>query len=111
MVDAIGWASSLVLLATIATQIHKQWRARSSEGVSKWLFVGQSAASLGFIVYSWLVHNWVFVVTNALLLVAGVAGFLITWHYRTAASGSRPSRPTQRPGVEMDSAGPRPSSE
>jgi len=89
MVDAIGWASSAVLLATIITQIQKQWRERSSEGVSRWLFVGQSAASLGFVVYSWLIENWVFVVTNALLLVAGVTGLLITLHYRRAAPGAR----------------------
>jgi MtN3 and saliva related transmembrane protein len=82
MVDAVGWASSAVLLATIVAQIHKQWRARSSEGVSRWLFVGQTAASFGFTVYSWLVDNWVFVVTNALLLVAGLTGFVITLHFR-----------------------------
>jgi MtN3 and saliva related transmembrane protein len=91
MVDAIGWASSFVLLATILTQIHKQWRSRSSEGVSKWLFVGQTAASLGFTVYSWLVDNWVFVVTNALLLVAGVTGFLMTLHYRRGGSSEAAS--------------------
>jgi uncharacterized protein with PQ loop repeat len=85
MIDAIGWASSVVLLATILAQIHKQFRARSSEGVSKWLFLGQTTASLGFTVYSWLVDNWVFVVTNALLLVAGVVGFAITLHFRRAA--------------------------
>jgi MtN3 and saliva related transmembrane protein len=88
MVEVIGWASSLVLIATIVKQIHKQWQARSSEGVSKWLFVGQSAASLGFTVYSWLVRNWVFVVTNAVLLLTGIAGFLITMHFRRATSGS-----------------------
>ena len=90
MVDAIGWASSAVLLATIAKQIHTQWQARSSEGVSKWLFVGQSAASLGFTVYSWLVRNWVFVVTNGLLLVAGVVGFVMTMHFRRAVARSLP---------------------
>jgi len=68
--------------------------------VSKWLFVGQSTASFGFTVYSWLVRNWVFVVTNALLLVAGITGFLITLHYRRRAhprssSGQR-SRPSDR---------------
>lgn len=82
MPEIIGWVSSVILLATIVAQIHKQWRERSSEGVSKWLFVGQTAASLGFSVYSWLVDNWVFVVTNALLLVAGLTGFAITWHFR-----------------------------
>jgi uncharacterized protein with PQ loop repeat len=95
MVDAIGWASSVVLLATIAKQIYKQWQARSSEGVSKWLFVGQSAASLGFTIYSWLVRNWVFVVTNALLLLAGVTGFLITMHFRRTASRSVPPGATR----------------
>jgi len=88
MVDVIGWASSAILLATIVSQIHQQWRARSSEGVSKWLFGGQSTASLGFVVYSWLVDNWVFVVTNALLLVAGVTGFVMTRHYRRAGARS-----------------------
>ncbi|HMJ52274.1 MAG TPA: hypothetical protein VK540_09365 [Polyangiaceae bacterium] len=102
MVDAIGWASSFVLLATLAKQIHKQWRARSSEGVSKWLFVGQSTASLGFTVYSWLVHSWVFIVTNALLLVAGIAGFVITLHFRRAAPPTAPA-----PAISSKSAAPR----
>jgi sulfite exporter TauE/SafE len=50
--------------------------------VSKWLFVGQIAASLGFTVYSWLVSNWVFVVTNALMLCNGLLGLLIVLHHR-----------------------------
>jgi hypothetical protein len=67
---------------TIAKQVYKQWREGSSEGVSKWLFVGQMAASLGFTVYSWLVSNWVFVVTNALMLCNGLLGLLIVLHHR-----------------------------
>ena len=81
-VEAVGWASSLMLLVTIAIQIRKQWRERSSQGVSTWLFVGETAASFGFTIYSVLVQNWVFVVTNALMLVAGLAGFWITLHHR-----------------------------
>ena len=42
--------------------------------MSRWLFVGQTAASVGFIVYSWLVSNWVFVVTNTLILLTALAG-------------------------------------
>lgn len=80
MVDAIGWASSFVLLLTIGKQVVKQWKERhtgqagQAGGVSKWLFLGQIAASAGFVVYSALLQNWVFVVTNALLLVAAVFG-------------------------------------
>jgi uncharacterized protein with PQ loop repeat len=82
MVDAIGWLSSLILLATVSSQVRKQWRERSGQSVSPWLFVGQTAASLGFTVYSVLVQNWVFTVTNGLLLLSGVAGCLITNHFR-----------------------------
>jgi MtN3 and saliva related transmembrane protein len=80
--EAVGWISSGVLVLTIAKQVYKQWREGSSEGVSKWLFVGQIAASLGFTVYSWLVSNWVFVVTNALMLCNGLLGLLIVLHHR-----------------------------
>jgi MtN3 and saliva related transmembrane protein len=82
LIEAVGWVSSLILVLTIAKQVYKQWQEGSSEGVSKWLFVGQMAASLGFTVYSWLVSNWVFVVTNALMLVNGLLGLLIVLHHR-----------------------------
>ena len=82
MTEAVGWVSSVILVLTIGKQVYKQWREGSSEGVSKWLFVGQISASLGFTVYSWLVSNWVFVVTNAVMLVNGLVGLLIVLHHR-----------------------------
>ena len=82
MIEAVGWVSSFILVLTIGKQVYKQWQEGSSEGVSKWLFVGQMAASLGFTVYSWLVSNWVFVVTNAVMLLNGLAGLLIVLHHR-----------------------------
>ena len=36
MVEAIGWASSIILILTIAKQVAKQWKAGTSEGVSIW---------------------------------------------------------------------------
>jgi uncharacterized protein with PQ loop repeat len=85
-VEAIGWFSSVVLVLTIGRQVLKQWRAGTSEGVSKWLFVGQITASVGFTTYSVLVSNWVFVVTNALMLLNALAGILIVRAHRRAAS-------------------------
>ncbi len=83
--EVIGWASSAILVATIGKQVHKQWSEGSSEGVSRWLFVGQVAASAGFTLYSWLVRNWVFVVTNGLLLASGLLGAVILWRHRRRA--------------------------
>ena len=75
--DAIGWLSSVILLLTVGKQVHKQWVSGTSEGVSKWLFAGQMAASAGFAVYSWLLENRVFVFTNTLMIVNGLVGYMI----------------------------------
>jgi uncharacterized protein with PQ loop repeat len=75
--DLIGWASSVILLATLTRQVFTQWRERSTAGVSHWLFIGQLTASTGFLIYSWLVENWVFVVTNAALLTTALVGQVI----------------------------------
>lgn len=80
--QAIGWVSSAVLVLTIAKQVWKQWQAGQSEGVSRWLFLGQIAASVGFTAYSWLVRNWVFVVTNGLMLANALVGYGIVLRHR-----------------------------
>ena len=72
--DIVGWAASAILLATLSCQIITQWQDRDAKGVSRWLFAGQIAASTGFIVYSWMLDNWVFIVTNALILLTAVIG-------------------------------------
>ncbi|MBD8634464.1 PQ-loop repeat-containing protein [Stenotrophomonas sp. CFBP 13725] len=72
--DLLGWAATVVLIATLARQIHKQHKADSVEAVSTWLFVGQMTASVLFIAYSALVGSTVFVVTNCLILATAVVG-------------------------------------
>lgn len=93
MTELIGWGSSVVLLATLSRQVLKQWREGTSEGVSRWLFVGQTTASVGFTAYSLLLRNWVFVVTNVLILANAIAGLLIVRHHRRAARGTSPYAP------------------
>jgi MtN3 and saliva related transmembrane protein len=67
--ELIGWLAATILLATLGRQVYSQWRNGPSQGISKWLFTGQVSASTAFVVYSWLLANWVFVVTNGLILV------------------------------------------
>jgi len=74
---AIGWASALILLLTIGRQVFTQWKAGTTSGLSRWLFVGQIAASLGFTVYSWMLENWVFVVTNIFIGVTACVGQVV----------------------------------
>lgn len=92
-VEAIGWFAAGVLLLTLGRQVYTQWRERQTRGLSRWLFVGQLTASCAFLVYSWLVENWVFVVTNALLLVTAALGewiFLRNRRLEDAGQGGAP---------------------
>ena len=73
-VDAVGWAAVAVLFATMAGQAWKEWRDRVKHGVSRWFFIGQVTASVLFIAYSAMVGNRIFVVGNALVLLAAIAG-------------------------------------
>lgn len=81
MIEVIGWISSFVLLLTLIRQVKKQWEDKTSEGLSKWLFVGQLVASVGFTVYSYFVGNWVFTVTNGLLTLNSVVGIYLYFRY------------------------------
>lgn len=91
-VDWLGWAASAVLLATLGRQVYVQWRERSTQGLSSWLFVGQLIASLGFAVYSWLIGNWVFVATNTMLLATALLGqWIFRRNRRLAGQGAAPT--------------------
>lgn len=72
--DWLGWSASAVLLSTLVGQIVAQWRERSVRGVSPWLFSGQILASVGFVIYSALVDNLVFVFTNVAILATALVG-------------------------------------
>lgn len=76
--DLLGWASSTVLVITLFVQVRKQWHDKTSKGVSPFLFIGQLAASVGFLVYSITIDSWVFVVTNTLTSLAAICGLWIT---------------------------------
>ena len=87
MNEVVGWLSSAILVVTISVQLLKQWRSGTSRGVSKWLFIGQILASLGFVYYSVQMRNWVFVVTNSLLALEAMLGLGMV----IAQRGLRPS--------------------
>ena len=86
----------MILLATLIRQVYTQWRTRATAGLSKWLFIGQVAASVGYIVYSILLHNWVYVCSNiAILLTALVGESLYFRNRRLAAKRRIPDDPGQ----------------
>ena len=86
MTEVIGWASSGILLITLVKQVYKQWKEGTGEGVSKMLFIGQFAASTGFLIYSILLENWVFTFTNAALTLNSIVGIGLSFYHRKRES-------------------------
>jgi predicted benzoate:H+ symporter BenE len=72
--DLVGWTASAILVATLVRQVHKQATQGNGCALSRWLFAGQIAASLGFIAYSWMLRNPVFIASNILILATAIAG-------------------------------------
>ena len=78
--DIVGWTASAILITTLARQVYTQATRGNGQALSRWLFAGQIAASVGFITYSWLVRNPVFIVANTLVLVTAIAGQVVYLH-------------------------------
>ena len=70
----VGWAAVAVLFVTMASQAWKEWRDRVKKGAGKPFFIGQITASCLFLAYSAMVGDRVFIVGNALVLAAAIAG-------------------------------------
>jgi MtN3 and saliva related transmembrane protein len=86
--EALGWISSFILILTIGKQVYKQWKDGTSEGVSKWLFLGQITASIGFLIYSVLITNWVFIVTNSVMVLNSLVGLGLLFYHKRRDSES-----------------------
>lgn len=103
--DLIGWLASAVLIATLIRQIVKQQGEEPAQGVSRWLFIGQCTASAGFVAYSFLVGNWVFIVTNSAVLVTAVVGQVLLARRNTKPRGRR-ATPGRGPATADEAARP-----
>lgn len=90
MIEALGWISSLIIIVTMGKQIYKQWQEGASRGVSKWLYIGRLTAAAGFLIYSILIWNTVFLVVNAVMVLNGALGLGIVLYHRTPTLKRKP---------------------
>ena len=101
---ALGIVSALTLVATLFWQLRSQWKKGTSEGVSRFLFIGQLCASTGFAVYSWMIEDPVFIATNVAAGVAAIVGLAMTVSMRRRARRGPPRRAWHGGGTARSSA-------
>lgn len=75
---AIGWFSSTVVFVTQIIQLREQVK-KGSKGVSKWMFVGNVIATSGFVVYSYLQNDTIFLTANSIILCGHITGMILTF--------------------------------
>ena len=102
-----GYAASAILFVTLAVQIHKQWERGTTKGVSRWLFIGQFFASVGFTVHSAIIGSTLFVAVNAILAGSAVIGMVLWFvqHRRELRRGRAPSGEGARVGFDSTPEG------
>lgn len=105
--DVLGLIATAILVATLTGQTVKQWREGATRGIARWFFLGQVSASLCFIAYSLLIHSTLFAVTNTLVLLSALAGYVVLRLNRRRAlrkAHSPPRHAAQPPSSESASA-------
>jgi MtN3 and saliva related transmembrane protein len=90
----------VVLLATICRQVYSQWKSKATSGVSRWLFVGQISASIGFVCYSYQLHNWIFLFSNSAMLITAIVGEII--YLSNRKGGQETAQPAARTSEGLD---------
>ena len=88
MTELFGWAASAVLVATIGSQVYKQWHDETSKGVSLWLFAGQIVANALFLTYAAFTGDVIFMVANGLLLVTSLVGLGIKYKHQSGGEAA-----------------------
>jgi hypothetical protein len=79
MTELIGWIACGLLLITFGSQTYMQWKGQRDK-YTILFFVTAILGSAGNALYSFLVHNIVFIVLNAALVVNNSVGFGIALH-------------------------------
>jgi uncharacterized protein with PQ loop repeat len=90
--NILGWTATLILLVTLLAQIHREIKSGKVDEISPLLFVGQCAASIGFLLYSALVGNLVFIVSNAMILAVALVGVWVRHRVKTKSVAAASAR-------------------
>ena len=67
-VDILGYAAGAITSLTFLPQVVKTWREKSAKDVSLMMFIIAAINEIMWIAYGVLLHNWVIILTNTIVL-------------------------------------------
>jgi len=73
--DILGYAAGALTAFTFLPQVIKTWQSKSAKDVSLNMFIIAFVNEIMWLVYGFMLDNWVIILTNAVML--GMSGFMI----------------------------------
>lgn len=67
--DILGYAAGALTAFTFLPQVIKTWKEKSAKDVSLYMFIIAFLNEIMWLVYGVMIHNWVIIATNAVMLV------------------------------------------
>ena len=78
--DRLGYAAGTLTAFTFLPQVLKTWREKSAKDISLYMFVIAFLNEIMWLVYGVMIHNWVIIGTNAVMLV--MSGIMIALKFK-----------------------------
>ena len=73
--DILGYAAGALTAFTFLPQVIKTWQSKSAKDVSLNMFIIAFVNEIMWLVYGFMLDNWVIILTNAVMLL--MTGFMI----------------------------------
>lgn len=73
--DILGYAAGALTAFTFLPQVIKTWKSKSAKDISLNMFIIAFVNEIMWLVYGFMLDNWVIILTNAVML--GMSGFMI----------------------------------
>jgi MtN3 and saliva related transmembrane protein len=83
--DILGYSAGAITSFTFLPQVIKTWKERSAKDISLLMFLIAAANEVLWIWYGVLLHNWVIILTNAVVLSMSSVMIFFKLKYDSAA--------------------------
>ncbi|MFN8288931.1 MAG: SemiSWEET transporter [Chitinophagaceae bacterium] len=79
--DILGYAAGALTAFTFLPQVIKTWKEKSAKDVSLYMFIIAFLNEIMWLVYGFMINNWVIIATNAVMLVMSSFMILLKMKY------------------------------
>ena len=81
-VDVLGYSAGAITSLTFLPQVLKTWKDKSAKDISLMMFLIAAVNEIMWIAYGVLLHNWVIILTNTIVLSMSLVMIYFKMRYK-----------------------------